>query len=177
MVYHLPEHIETVSKMLNKITDYKVVLGVIGADCHAVGNKFLSLTLEQNGVRVAKLGVMSGQQEFISAALETGADAILVSSIYGHGEIDCQNFRDRCLEQGIGDIILYAGGNLVIGKRDFNEVEKTFRDMGFDRVFPPTANLKQVIELLKSDIDERRHVGYGNNSAAFGVSLDVLPML
>lgn len=163
--------------MLNNLAEYKVVLGVIGADCHAVGNKILVAILEQNGVTVENLGVMASQQEFISAAVETGADAILVSSIYGHGEIDCQDFRARCEEQGIGDILLYVGGNLVIGKRDFAQVEKIFRDMGFDRVFQPTANLKRVIELLKSDINARRPIGYGHNSSAFGVSPEVMPMI
>ncbi len=163
--------------MLANIKEYKVVLGVIGADCHAVGNKILTAILEQNGVRVENLGVMASQQEFITAAIETDADAILVSSIYGHGEIDCQNFRARCEEQGIGDILLYVGGNLVIGKHEFSEVEKIFKDMGFDRVFKPTANLKSVIEMLKSDIDELTPIGYGHNSSAFGVSIDVMPML
>jgi methylaspartate mutase sigma subunit len=131
---------------------FKVVLGVIGADCHAVGNRVIASVLEPLGFDVINLGVMVSQDEFIDAAIETGAQAILVSSIYGHGEIDCQGFRGRCIERGIADIILYAGGNLVIGKRDFAEVETLFKEMGFDRVFPPSVDLAKVAALLKSDI-------------------------
>ncbi len=128
-----------------------VVLGVIGADCHAVGNKIIDHVLSENGIKVVNLGVMVSQDEFIDAAIETGAKAILVSSIYGHGEIDCLGFRGRCVERGITDIVLYVGGNLVIGKRPFEEVETLFLEMGFDRVFSPNTNLTDVVRYLKHD--------------------------
>ncbi|HJV88157.1 MAG TPA: methylaspartate mutase subunit S [Noviherbaspirillum sp.] len=129
-----------------------VVLGVIGADCHAVGNKIIDHVLTEQGIKVVNLGVMVSQDEFIDAAIETGAKAILVSSIYGHGEIDCNGFRGRCIERGLENIVLYVGGNLVIGKRAFSEIEEMFLEMGFDRVFPPTIDLIDVVKLLREDI-------------------------
>lgn len=135
---------------------YHVVLGVIGSDCHAVGNKIIATVLEQEGIAVQNLGVMVTQEEFIDAALESGADAILVSSIYGHGEIDCDGLRERCTERGLGDVLLYVGGNLVIGKRDFADVVALFEHMGFDRVCHPRDDLVEVAATLKADIRERR---------------------
>lgn len=129
-----------------------VVLGVIGSDCHAVGNKIIETVFEGAGFQVTNLGVMVSQDEFIDAAIEVGAGAILVSSIYGHGEIDCAGLRDRCVERGLEDIVLYVGGNLVIGKREFEEVETLFKGMGYDRVFPPTVELHQVTEYLRQDL-------------------------
>lgn len=129
-----------------------VVLGVIGADCHAVGNKIIDHVLSEQGIKVVNLGVMVSQDEFIDAAIETGASAILVSSIYGHGEIDCSGFRDRCIERGLDRIVLYVGGNLVIGKRPFKEVEKLFLEMGYDRVFSPSTNLDEVVRSLRHDL-------------------------
>lgn len=67
-----------------------IVTGVIGADAHAVGNKIIAFALEQHNYNVVNLGVMVAQEEYIAAAIETNADAILVSSMYGHGEIDCR---------------------------------------------------------------------------------------
>ena len=150
--------------------EYKVVLGVIGADCHAVGNKIISAVLAQHGVKVVNLGVMVSQDEFIDAAIEENASAILVSSIYGHGEIDCQDFRIRCERRGLINIVLYVGGNLMIGKRKFAEVEKRFLAMGFDRVFRPSVRLEDVVELLKADVDARWPAGFGHNSRAFGLT-------
>lgn len=76
-----------------------IVTGVIGADVHAVGNKILTYALEQAGFNVVNLGVMVAQEEYIEAAIETKADAILVSSLYGHGEIDCNGLREKCNEE------------------------------------------------------------------------------
>jgi methylaspartate mutase sigma subunit len=129
-----------------------VILGVIGSDCHAVGNKIIENALAREGIQVVNLGVMVSQDEFIDAAIETGARAILVSSIYGHGEIDCDGLRGRCIERGLDRILLYVGGNLVIGKREFAEVETLFKGMGYDRVFAPSVDLAAVAQLLKQDI-------------------------
>lgn len=137
-----------------------IILGVIGADCHSVGNKILELFFTAEGFKVVNLGVMVSQQEFINVAIETNARAILVSSLYGHGEIDCQGFRDLCLEKGLDRILLYVGGNLVVGKTPFEIVEEKFKKMGFDRVFPPDVDLKKAAELLRQDIKER----FGSNS-------------
>ncbi|MCK5544823.1 MAG: methylaspartate mutase subunit S [Desulfobulbaceae bacterium] len=133
-----------------------IVLGVIGADCHAVGNKILERVLSDARFVVVNLGVMVSQDEFIDAAIETNAQAILVSSLYGHGEIDCEGLRDRCIERGIENIILYVGGNLVVGKSDYRKTEKKFKAMGYDRVFRPDCDLKKVMTQLKKDITGRR---------------------
>ncbi len=97
------------------------------------------------------LGALTPADEFIKAAVETAADAIMVSSLYGQGELDCRGFRDLCIEAGIEGILLYVGGNLVVGKHPWPEVEKRFLDMGFDRAFPPGTRTREVIEALEKD--------------------------
>lgn len=129
-----------------------VVLGVIGADCHAVGNKILERALSEAGFNVVNIGVMCSQEEFINAAIETNADAILVSSLYGHGEIDCRGLREKCDETGLKNILLYIGGNLVVGKQDWSDVEKRFKGMGFNRVYPPGTSPEIGIRDLKRDL-------------------------
>lgn len=130
------------------MSERTVVTGVIGADVHAVGNKILAYALEEAGFKVVNLGVMVTQEEYIEAAIETNADAILVSSLYGHGEIDCHGLRDKCEEAGLKDIPLLAGGNLVVGKQDFEEVEKRFLAMGFTKAYPPGTEVEKCIEDL-----------------------------
>lgn len=127
-----------------------VITGVIGADAHAVGNKILAFALEQAGYNVVNLGVMVAQEEYIAAAIETNADAILVSSMYGHGEIDCNGFRQKCDEAGLKDIPILAGGNLVVGKQNFEDVEKRFKAMGFNKVYPPGTPVETTI----ADLDK-----------------------
>ncbi len=129
-----------------------LVMGVIGADVHAVGNRILSYAFREAGFNVVNLGVMVSQEEYIGAAIESAADAIVVSSLYGHGELDCQGFRDKCDESGLKGILLYVGGNIVVGKQPFEEVEKRFKAMGFDRVFGPGTPPETTIAALKKDL-------------------------
>jgi len=136
-------------------TPVNIVLGVIGADCHAVGNKILEIAFREAGFRVNNLGVMVAQAEFIAAALETDARAMVISSLCGHAEIDCRGLRERCLEAGIGHILLYLGGNLTVGETDFPTVERRFREMGFDRVFPPGTAPEEGIAALWEDLRRR----------------------
>jgi len=130
-----------------------IVLGVIGADVHAVGNKIINFAFSNAGYNVINLGVMVSQEEFIEAALEADACAILVSSLYGHGEIDCRGLRAKCDEAGLNNIRLYVGGNLVIGKTDPEAVKATFTAMGFDRVYPSSVPIETALREISKDLN------------------------
>lgn len=132
-----------------------LVTGVIGADTHIVGNRILTMALEDAGYKVVSLGALTPAEEFIAAAIETNADAILISSLYGQGELDCRGFRDACVEAGIADILVYVGGNLVVGKQPWEQVEQRFLAMGFDRAWPPGTRTEEVIEILGRDLSQR----------------------
>jgi methylaspartate mutase sigma subunit len=129
-----------------------LILGVIGSDCHAVGNKILDYALTEAGFNVINIGVLSPQEDFINAAVETNADAIIVSSLYGHGEIDCRGMRDKCDEAGLNGILLLVGGNIVVGKQNWEEVYNRFSAMGFDRIYPPGTTLETTIHDLKESL-------------------------
>lgn len=131
---------------------HTIVLGVIGSDCHAVGNKILDNCFTQAGYNVVNIGVMSPQEDFINAAIETNADVIMVSSLYGHGEIDCRGLREKCEEAGLKDILLYVGGNIVVGKQNWNDVYSKFIQMGFDRVYPPGTSPDTALNHLSEDL-------------------------
>ena len=126
-----------------------LILGVIGSDCHAVGNKILDYALTEAGFNVINIGVLSPQEDFINAAVETNADVIIVSSLYGHGEIDCRGIREKCDEAGLKDILLFVGGNIVVGKQNWDDVHKRFTAMGFNKVYPPGTTLETTIHDLK----------------------------
>jgi methylaspartate mutase sigma subunit len=129
-----------------------IVTGVIGSDTHIVGNRILTMALEKAGYKVVSLGALTPAADFVKAAVETRAGAILVSSLYGQGELDCRGFRSLCTEAGLEDILLYVGGNLVVGKRSWPETEQTYLAMGFDRVAPPGTRAETVLEWLAKDL-------------------------
>lgn len=129
-----------------------VVIGVIGSDCHAVGNKIIDYEMTEAGFNVINIGVLSPQEDFINAAVETNADAIVVSSLYGHGEMDCRGLREKCDEAGLKGISLYVGGNIVVGKQNWDDVYKRFKDMGFDGIYPPGTPIEITIKDIKRDL-------------------------
>lgn len=134
-----------------------LVLGTIGYDMHVVGIRILEYALTKAGFRVVNIGSQSTQEEFIEAALETAADAILVSSVYGMGDIDFRGFGDKCRETGLGHVLRYVGGNLVVTAQtqDWEDIAARFRAMGFDRVYSSATRPKQVIEDLQRDLAAR----------------------
>ena len=143
------------TKVVHTRGDITLVTGVIGADTHIVGNRILSMALEEAGFKVVALGALTQADEFIKAAIETAADGIMVSSLYGQGELDCRGFRELCIEAGLNDILLYVGGNLVVGKQDWADVEARFVDMGFDRAFANGTRVEEVIDTLDEDFAAR----------------------
>ena len=130
-----------------------LVIGVIGADVHAVGIKILYHAFQDAGFNVINLGVMVSQEEYIDAAIESNADAIVISSLYGQGELDCRGMREKCDEAGLKGIPLLVGGNICIGKQVWEDVEKRFLGMGFDRAFPPNTDPQTTIDALHEILD------------------------
>ncbi len=135
-----------------------IVTGTSGVDAHVIGTKIISRALKEEGFNVVALGAQTPAEEFIKAAQETDADAILITTLYGMAEMDVQGIREMCVEAGIGDILMYIGGILGVGARDFAEDEATFKKIGFDRVYPPESDVKQSIRDLVSDLKARNKI-------------------
>ena len=138
-----------------KTPNKAVVIGTIGKDAHMIGGWVLTQAFREAGYKVAFLGAVVTQEEFINAAIEINADAILCSSLYGMGIIDCEGMREKCVEAGIGDILLYAGGQVAAPLDLVNkwpEIEQRFKDMGFTRVFKNTVTAEDTVEILNKDL-------------------------
>jgi len=138
-----------------KEVNKSIVIGTIGADAHMIGGWVLAKAFEDAGFKVAFLGAVVPQKDFINAAIEVDADAILVSSMYGMGLLDCEGFREKCIEAGLNDIILYVGGTVAAPlelERNWPDVERRFREIGFNRVFKNTCTASEAVAALKADL-------------------------
>jgi methylaspartate mutase sigma subunit len=141
--------------MASELNTKAVVIGTIGQDAHMIGAWVLAETFKKEGFNVSFLGAVVPQEEFINAAIEMAADAILISSSYGMGIIDCEGMRDKCIEAGLDDIILYAGGSvaaLADLETNWPAIEQRFFDMGFNRVFKNTTTAEDTVLFLKQDL-------------------------
>ena len=133
-----------------------VVTGVIGEDVHIIGIRVLEFALREAGFRVVSLGSQVSQEDFVQAALEAKADAIFISSMSGHAETLIPGLREKCLRAGLKDVILYLGGYLLVGEMPWEGAENKFREMGFDRIYPPGTSPSQAIADLEADLRSER---------------------
>jgi methylaspartate mutase sigma subunit len=129
-----------------------VVLGVVGHDIHVVANRILEIGLAENGFCPYNIGTNNELDDFADAALETGARAVLVGSLNGEGESACVGIGDRFAAAGLADVLLYAGGNLVVGDQPSERVERLFIGYGFHRVFHRPPSLLAVFDALRQDL-------------------------
>lgn len=143
---------ENIAKDLKEIS---IVTGTVGQDAHSIGTALLSRFLREKGFKVVELRALVQPDEFIEVAKETNAAAILISSLYGMGEMDLKGFKEKCVESGLKDVLLYVGGYLKIGRHDWGEDEKRFKKMGFDRVYPPEVSLDTVFKDLTADLKKK----------------------
>lgn len=99
----------------------KVVAGTVGEDEHSVGlREILDIKhggIEKYGVKYHYLGTSVPIQKLVDAAIETGAHAILISTIISHNDVhrlQMKKLAEVCKEKGIRDeIVLIAGGTQV----------------------------------------------------------------
>jgi methylaspartate mutase sigma subunit len=137
-----------------------IVTGVAGDDIHVMGIRLVEHALKSAGAKVVSLGVMTPISEFVEAAVETAADAVVLSSSNGHAAISCDGIREAFIEAGLGEMLLYIGGNLNVGRAAaFEDVERQFQILGFDRVFEPNADLNAALVLIAADMHAREKVG------------------
>ncbi|MDR1574277.1 MAG: methylaspartate mutase subunit S [Clostridiales Family XIII bacterium] len=146
-----------ISEVIKK-AEPTVVTGTVGVDAHVIGTKIISKVLRETGFKVVALGAQTAPEEFIKAAQETAADAMLMTSLYGMAEMDLQGFRDKCVEAGIGDILLYIGGILGVGKHEFADDEQKFKKLGFDRIYPPESDVALSVGHLFDDLKARGRI-------------------
>ena len=130
----------------------RVVIGVIGDDIHVVGNRIMQLALQESGFRVFNLRTRNRPEHFCEAALEVNAHAVFVSSLNGEGEYWCSDFRRRFADVGLGHVLLYVGGNIIVGNRPQEEVVRIFTQYGFDRVFHQQPDISIAIAALQEDL-------------------------
>jgi len=130
----------------------RVIIGVIGDDIHIVGNRIMQLALEESGFDVFNLRTRNRPEHFCQAALEVNAHAVFVSSLNGEGEYWCADFRRHFTSVGLNNILLYVGGNIVVGIRNQEDVENLFKEYGFDRVYHQKPDISLAIADLNEDL-------------------------
>jgi len=133
----------------------KVVTGVVGNDIHVVANRLIDLSLQARGYEVFNLGVNTHLEEFFDAAVETGAEVLMISSL--NGEAEGWGREVRLLKsqyKTLDDLIMMIGGNLVVGRGNTEDIIARYKKYGFDLVCHQ-VDLNTGLDLLDDLLAER----------------------
>ena len=131
-----------------------LVAATVGEDEHSVGlREILDIKhggIEKYGVKYHYLGTSVPISKLVDAAIETGANAILISTIISHNDIHREQMRrldEICKEKGIRDkMILIAGGTQVT--RDM--AAETGLDATFGRGTKGIQVVDAIVKTLKA---------------------------
>lgn len=133
----------------------KVVTGVVGNDIHVVANRLIDLSLQARGYDVFNLGVNTHLEEFFDAAVETGADVLMISSLNGEAEGWGREVKLlKARYKGLDDLIMMIGGNLVVGSGNTDDIVARYKTYGFDLVCHQ-VDLNTGLDLLEALLQER----------------------
>lgn len=133
----------------------KVVAGTVGEDEHSVGlREILDIKhggIEKYGVKYHYLGTSVPVSKLIDAAIETGSQAILISTIISHNDVHRAQMRklaELAEEKGIRDrIILIAGGTQVNPEMAM--------ETGLDATFGRGTKGIQVVDAIVKNLKAR----------------------
>lgn len=133
----------------------KVVTGVVGNDIHVVANRLIELSLNARGFEVFNLGVNTYLEEFFDAAVETGAEVLLISSLNGEAEGWAREVKLlKSKYKTLDNIVMMIGGNLVVGSADADVIVPKYKNYGFDLVFHQ-VDLNTGLDALEVYLKER----------------------
>ena len=134
----------------------RVVAATVGEDEHSVGlREIIDIKhggIEKYGVDVVYLGTSCPVEKLIDAAIETKAQAIVMSTIITHNDVHTKNMQkihDLCIEKGVRDRFIIACG----GTQVTNEIAVAHgMDAGFGRGTHGNNVASFIIEtLMKKD--------------------------
>lgn len=133
----------------------KVVTGVVGNDIHVVANRLIELSLNARGYEVFNLGVNTYLEEFFDAAVETGAEVLMISSLNGEAEGWSREVKLlKAKYKTLDDIIMMIGGNLVVGTGNAEDIVPRYKNYGFDIVCHQ-VDLNTGLDMLETLLEER----------------------
>ena len=118
-----------------------VLLSTTSSDSHTWNMVFLHLLLEEAGHRVINLGPCVPDALLVESARRYRPDAIVITTVNGHGQIDgtrvVRALREQPVTRGIPVMI---GGQLGIDGPSSDEQVRRLLEAGFDAVFVPAAD-------------------------------------
>ena len=128
----------------------KVLIAKPGLDGHDRGAKVLARGLRDEGFEVVYTGLRQTPEMVATAALQEDVDVVGLSILSGAHMTLVPRVVDLLGEQGADDVVVTVGG--TIPSDDVPELKK----LGVAEVFTPGASTQEIIDFIRSAVEERR---------------------
>jgi methylmalonyl-CoA mutase C-terminal domain/subunit len=128
----------------------RVVVAKPGLDGHDRGAKIIARALRDAGMEVIYTGLHQTPEQIAETVLQEDADAVGLSILSGAHMTLVPRVVDLLGEQGADDVVVTVGG--TIPSDDVPELKK----LGVAEVFTPGASTQEIIDFIRSAVEERR---------------------
>lgn len=121
----------------------RVVLAKVGLDGHDRGVKVVARALRDAGMEIIYTGLHRTPEEVVTSAVQEDADFVGVSILSGAHMVIIPRILTLMREQGVDDIVLFAGG--VIPPGDI----AALKQMGVAEVFPQDTPTDETVSWIR----------------------------
>jgi methylmalonyl-CoA mutase, C-terminal domain len=128
----------------------RVVVAKPGLDGHDRGAKIIARALRDAGMEVIYTGLHQTPEQIVETALQEDADAVGLSILSGAHMTLVPRIVELLGEQGAEDVVLTLGG--TIPAEDIPEL----KDLGVAEVFTPGSSTQEIIDFIRSAVEDRR---------------------
>ncbi|DAC13363.1 MAG TPA: cobalamin B12-binding domain-containing protein [Candidatus Poseidoniales archaeon] len=126
----------------------RIVIAKPGLDGHDRGAKVVAIALRDAGHEVIYTGLRRTPEQIIMTAMDEDASFLGLSSLSGaHGHL----FPKICkllTEQGMGDVIVFAGGIIPEGDRE------ALYDAGIRAIFGPGTSTEEILSFIDEAVQK-----------------------
>ena len=128
----------------------RVLVGKPGLDGHDRGAKVVAAALRDAGMEVIYTGLHQTPEQIAATVIQEDADAVGLSILSGAHMTLVPRVVELLRAEGVEDVVVTVGG--TIPSDDAPELKK----LGVAEVFTPGASTDEIVDFLRSAIDERR---------------------
>jgi methylmalonyl-CoA mutase C-terminal domain/subunit len=136
----------------------RVVVAKPGLDGHDRGAKIIARALRDAGMEVIYTGLHQTPEQIAATVIQEDADAVGLSILSGAHMTLVPRVVELLREEGVEDVVVTVGG--TIPAEDSPELKK----LGVAEVFTPGASTDEIVDFVRSAVDERRTLAAARSS-------------
>ncbi|HEU4975617.1 MAG TPA: cobalamin B12-binding domain-containing protein [Baekduia sp.] len=131
----------------------RVVVAKPGLDGHDRGAKIIARALRDAGMEVIYTGLHQTPEQIVETVIQEDADAVGLSILSGAHMTLVPRIVELLREQGVDDVLVTVGGTIP------NDDIPQLKDLGVAEVFTPGAPTSDIIDFIRSAVEQARAGG------------------